>query len=113
MVMAEVRVEAGPSIGGDVADFFGTLQARSSNQTYTQSLNPLGNPFEGKSTAEMIAYFSSTYQQPEVLVMLGQRLDSFFGADKGQAVPEDLLPTYTEAKEAIELELSKRKPPTE
>jgi hypothetical protein len=89
------------SIGGDVADFLGTLRERDSSERYENSQNPYGNPFEGKSVMEMVDLFSSRNQGIHNLEILRDRLDDFYGVNEKKSESEKPPATYFEAKTLV------------
>ncbi|OGC58623.1 hypothetical protein A2380_02785 [candidate division WWE3 bacterium RIFOXYB1_FULL_43_24] len=63
-----------PSIGGDVADLFGTLESLQTGESFTGSMNPQGNRFEGKNIEQSLVEFGSTWGQ-QGMQILKSRLD--------------------------------------
>lgn len=90
-----------PSFGGNVADFLGTLREMDTGESYRDSLNPHGNPFEGKNIDEMLDYMESVAPNVSDLEILSARLDDFYGVKKGEELPEDISDTYKKAREKI------------
>ncbi len=87
-----------PSIGGDVADLPGTLESLRTGEDYTGSLNPHGNPYEGKNCEEIVDEFDSVYGQ-QGIVILQERF-----CDLRNSVPdlfEESESVYNEALDAI------------
>ena len=88
-----------PSIGGNVADFLGTLDERVTGNPH-ESMDPYGNRFAGQTIEEMVNDFTSVF--PRDLDILGQRLDDFCGVLTGEKKPDELHPVYNEARQVIE-----------
>lgn len=90
--MTEYRPQS-PSIGGEVADFTGTISEMSGGEKH-YSFNPDGNPYEGKTPEEMINRFVGMF--PDDLNLLSNALTNVF-ADK-----EEKPQIYNEAMKIIQ-----------
>jgi hypothetical protein len=87
------------SFGGDVADFIGTLKEMDTGKTYKDSINPYGNPFEGKSPQEMVKLFTSRHFGKDNLEILENRVDDYYEAIKGEI--NNNSEAYQKVKKAI------------
>jgi len=98
-----------PSFGGDTADFLGSLKALETGQPYKDSLNPLGNPFEGKTVEGMVEQFFSMHSNISDLEILKGRVDDFYGVKSDTASSEKLSEQYINAQLAIDKILQEKK----
>lgn len=88
-----------PSFGGDVSDFLETIKSSETGEQYVQSMNPNGNPFEGKTVPEAVRYIRSVHGL-DVLDILQQGLDSFYDVEAGTDLSK-LPEAYSEASRTI------------
>lgn len=91
-----------PSIGGNVADFLGTLRSLETEKPYTGSFNPNGNPFDGQTIPQMVDTLYSMHPHKEDLAIASQRLDDIYGVIPGRELPQNLSEHYSTAKKSIE-----------
>jgi hypothetical protein len=85
--MTNNKVET-PSFGGNVHDLLSSLEAIQDDKSDLETLDPYGNPFEGKSPVEMVEQFFNMHPGIDNLEILEQRLGDFLAGEKNDQMPE-------------------------
>lgn len=94
------------SVGGNTSDLLSSLRKAETKDTefnnpFIDTLDPYGNPFAGKSPAEMVNYFHELHGSPEDLISLKQKIFQVLGINN-ESTTESLPEIYQEVLAEIE-----------